>query len=151
MLHPLRSWIPLTAGLLLALAPGAQARPPGGHGPDPLGHLEFALARLDLDAETEAAAYAVLDDARSARRSDEKAIREAHEALRNLLEQDAPDVEAAMAQADALGTLETERRKAELRALLEVRSLIGPQGWAKLRDAMHPHPSFRRPKDADDR
>lgn len=145
MSHPLRSWIPLTAGLLLALAPGAEARPPGGgHHGSPLAHLEAAVGRLGLDAETEAAAYAVLDEARSERRADERAIREAHEALRALLEQDEPDAEAAMAQAETLGTLETERRKADLRALLEVRALIGPEGWAALRDAMHAHRSFPR-------
>jgi Spy/CpxP family protein refolding chaperone len=143
MSHPLRSWIPLSAGLLLALAPGgAAARGPGDHWGGPLRHLEVALDRIELDAETEAAAHAVLDEARAERRADQKAIHEAHEALRDLLEQEEPDAEAAMVQAETLGSLETESRKADLRALLEVRALLGPEAWAELRDAMH---VYRRP------
>jgi Spy/CpxP family protein refolding chaperone len=139
MSHSLRFWIPLTAGLLLALAPrGAAARPHAGHGGGPLHHLEAAIAQADLDADTEAAAYALLDEARAARRADENAIREAHEALRALLEQDTPDADAALAQAEKLGALETERRKADLRALLEVRALLGPERWAELRRALRP-------------
>jgi Spy/CpxP family protein refolding chaperone len=75
---------------------------------------------------------------RDARAGNPPAIRQAHEALRALLEQDQPDADAAMAQADNLGALETERRKADLKALLQVRALLGPECWAELSSALHP-------------
>ena len=78
--------------LALAFAATAGARAFGGHGHrGPLGHLEEVLPSLGLDAETEEAIYAEIDAARESRRANREEVREAHELLRDLIQQDEPD------------------------------------------------------------
>jgi Spy/CpxP family protein refolding chaperone len=63
-------------------------------------------------------------------------MREARRAMHELLESDAPALEDVMAQADALGALETEAHKAKLRDMLELRALVGPETWEQLRSSL---------------
>jgi Spy/CpxP family protein refolding chaperone len=129
-------------GVVVLAAGAAESRPHDG-GCRGRGHgfgierLERKLPRLALAPETEKAIYAALDEARAVRRSVDRDIRSAHERLRALLDQDRPTVEEVLAQADLLGALQNELRKAELSALVAVRSLLSPEQWEMLHEKRH--------------
>ena len=142
------SWMMGVAGAALALvvvallgASTALSKPRHGschgHGADArFDRLEAKLGDLALDAETRAAAEQVLAQARTEREAQREEMRDARGALRELLEQDAPALEAVMAQADAIGALDTEAHKAKLRTMIELRSLLGPEQWQELRASL---------------
>jgi len=146
-LRPTRA--PLLALALAAVAVFAtgiaQAGPPGGGGGS-RGHghgierVERKVPRLGLAPDTEKAVYAALDEARATRRALERDAHAAHERLRSLLDQDRPPLEEVLAQADALGALQTEIRKADLRAMVAVRTLLSPQQWETFRARRHERP-----------
>jgi Spy/CpxP family protein refolding chaperone len=143
------NWMMGAAGAVLALVvvallgAGTAYSKPGhagchGHGKGArLDRLEAKLAELELDVDTRAAAARVLEQARMEREARGDELREARRALHELLEQDAPVVERVMAQADALGALETEAHKSKLRTMLELRSLLGAEQWKELRGSLH--------------
>ncbi len=141
----------LVAGL--AVAGGALARGPHGGGcQHKEGHfgpraerLEQRIEALDLQTETRQAVYALLDEAREQRREFRGEMRGAHEQMRALLDQESPAPEAVLAQADTLGALHTEARKAELRTLLAVRELLTPEQWQTLRERPERGPGARSP------
>jgi Spy/CpxP family protein refolding chaperone len=146
------NWMMGVAGAVLALvvvallgAGTAYSKPRHsachGHGKGAgLDRLEAKLAELELDVDTRAAAARVLEQARTEREARHEQKREARRALHALLEQEAPVVEEVMAQADALGALQTEARKAKLRTLLELRALVGADQWQELQGALrHRH------------
>jgi Spy/CpxP family protein refolding chaperone len=80
----------------------------------------------------------VLATTRSERATRREQLSEARRVLRELVEQEA-GVDAVMAQTDAVGALETESRKAKLRTMLELRSLLGPEQWNELKGSFHRH------------
>jgi Spy/CpxP family protein refolding chaperone len=101
--------------------------------------LERQVAKLELPAETEAAVKIVLDEARPAGDALMQRVRDAHDAMRSLLEKDPLDEPAVMAQADAVGAAMTEHRKHELRTLIRVRALLTPEDRAELTELMLHH------------
>jgi Spy/CpxP family protein refolding chaperone len=101
-----------------------------------LDRLEAKLDDLGLEAETRAAAAQVVEQARAERETRRDVEREARRALHELLEQEAPAPEQVMAQADAIGALETESHKAKLRTMLELRSLLGAEKWQELQGSL---------------
>lgn len=107
------------------------------HGRSPHARLEEKLGDLSLDADTRAEAEQLLRRAREDGKARWQELREARRAMRDLLEQEAPAEAPLMAQADAIGALETEAHKAKLRTLLELRALLGPEQWKALRDSLH--------------
>jgi len=118
-----------------ALGANAWARPHGGMCGGKgfaLERLERGVATLELEQEKLDAVYQVIDQARGQRRGLDAEIRTAHERMRELLEQDAPSVDAVTAQADSIGELTTAARKVELRALVQVRTLLTPEQWQQL-------------------
>ena len=118
-----------------------------GHGKGGrLDRLEAKLADLPLDTETRAAAAQVLERARSEREARHEDLREARHNLYALLEQETPVVEQVMAQAEALGALETEAHKSKLRTMLELRALLGAEQWEALRSSLHEHRGERMEK-----
>jgi len=127
----------VVAGVLGAGA--AFARPPGHHGGRG-GHgscggferLSDKIDDLGLDAEKQAAADQVLEQARVARKAQRAEMRAARQQMRALLEQDAPAVDAVMAQADTLGALETKAHKERLQTMLSLRSIVGAERWKGL-------------------
>lgn len=129
--------IALVAGTLVAGV--AAARPPGGgcHEHGSLDGLVYQLEELGIEGETLEAVEAVVDRARDEARDNHRALRAAHEELRELLEQDAPDLDAVLAQADAVGALETQARKARVRAMLEIRGLVSAEQWQALKERGH--------------
>lgn len=139
-----RGWKTAAAAIALAatmgIGAGASARPHGGScGGKGFGleRLERDIASLGLEQAKLDAAYQAIDQARAQRRSLDGEIRAAHERMRELLEQDAPAVDAVTAQAEKLGALQTEARKAELRALVQVRSLLTPEQWKQIEPRGH--------------
>ena len=102
-----------------------------------LERMERAVEQLDLPAETLGSVYAVLDDARASSRASRGQVREAHEQMRGLLEQLEPEIRAVMDQADKIGALETESRKLQLRAMLDIRALLSVEQWELLQRHMH--------------
>jgi Spy/CpxP family protein refolding chaperone len=71
-------------------------------------------------------------------------LREAHHALRTLLEQDVPDENAVLAQVDVIGALQTTHRKQSLRTFLAVQAHLTPEQRASLRQARHDHEDGQR-------
>ena len=143
------NWMAGAAGATLALVvvallgAGIAHSKPGGacHGKrGSMGRLEAKLDELSLDANTRAAAAQVIAKARSEGETRREEMRDARHALHELLEQEAPAVDQVMAQADALGALQTDAHKAKLRTLLELRALVGPEQWKELKGSLrHQH------------
>jgi Spy/CpxP family protein refolding chaperone len=104
---------------------------PGMGGPS-VERLERRVERLDLEAKSQAAVYAILDQARSEQRARRSELRTAHEKMRALLEQDSPDLAAVEAQSDAIGALQTAAHKASLRTLISLRPHLTKEQWAEL-------------------
>ncbi len=115
----------------IALADG---RGPGGGGCGMwgFGRLERKLDAAPLDDGMRTAADALLDKARAEREAQREVIHAAHEQMRALLEQDPPSLDAVLAQADAIGALETEARKADLTTMMQLRALLGPELWQQV-------------------
>lgn len=133
-----RNWITTLAvvGLLatpIAALAGHRFGGPGGGGH---GGLEKQIERLDLDDATLTQVYGILDASRGETRTLRREMRSAHQAMRSLLEQDSPDQEKVMAQADALGALATQARKQQLKTMLQIRALLTPEQRDQLRQAM---------------
>lgn len=140
----------LTAGwmiTLVLLAVGvpysAAARPPGpSHGP--LERAEHVIDQMALDADTEAAVYALLDAARVDRRARHDEIRSAHNELRELMSLVDPERTAVLEQVDATSAAMISERKESLSVLLEVRRLLPVEQRRELIAAMQPPASGGR-------
>jgi Spy/CpxP family protein refolding chaperone len=120
----------IALGAVFTLTERASARPGGGmcggHR-SMLERLERDVASLGLAQDQLASVYQVIDEARTKRRGFDGEIRAAHERMHDLLEQDAPSVDAVTAQADSIGALHTEARKVELRAVVQVRGMLSEE------------------------
>lgn len=117
----------------LSLTPAALARPPG-YGHDRLMHLQEKIDGLDLDDATRTALHTTLDTARAAQDDIRSQLRDAYRGLRTLMQQDAPDETAVLAQSDVIGGLESKRQKLMLQTLLAVRAQLTPAQRASLRE-----------------
>jgi Spy/CpxP family protein refolding chaperone len=129
--------LPLGASVARAEAPGE--RPPSGGGAPwspPDARLEQHLRELGLDAAQLEKARGIIADAKRTREEIDARLRKAFEEMRAMLEQDAPDESAVMRQADRIGAIRTEGRKAMLRALLAVRAGLSPEQRQKLNEVM---------------
>ncbi len=123
----------LSAVLLVG---GAAWAGPGGRGPDALldpGRLDRAAERLGLDdgtlAKVKARAYAAQKEAITAKAE----LKVARIELHRLLDTDAPDKEAVLAQVERVGQLETALRRLKVSALLDIRGMLTPEQRAKLK------------------
>jgi Spy/CpxP family protein refolding chaperone len=135
----LRQWTlrAFVAAALLAPAGGAGAEPPGPggrrHGPPPIDRvLDRHAEELGLDDAVREQVGAIAARSRETEEPLRAALRAARDELHALLRQDAPDADAVMRQADAVGAAETALHKQRLRTLLEVRALLTPEQRAKL-------------------
>ena len=100
---------------------------------DHLASLESQVSTLEIDDLTREACYAEIDASREGQRAAREQVHSAHQQLRALLEQDEPSEQAIMLQADQIAGLVAEARKAELRALLRILSLLDDDARAELR------------------
>lgn len=114
-----------TAAALLVLTQSpAFARPGHRDGHLAYRHIEHELQTLELDEATREAARGILEAAREEGRALHSRLKAAHGEMRTLLDQQSPDAEAVLAQADVIGALRTEMRKQQLRAVLQVQALL---------------------------
>ena len=124
--------------LALALAGASDARSPmggpkGPHGDrSPARMIDEHADELGLDDETRQAIRVIVDESRGDSEAFHRQLRAAHDDLRDLLAQDAPDESAVMQQAETIGAVETEMHKHRLGTLLEVRALLTPEQREKL-------------------
>lgn len=107
----------------------ASANPDGRrHGPPPIDRvLEHHAEELGLSEEVRAQVRAIADGVQDQENALRDALRAQRDALHELLEQDAPDPDAVMHQAELVGAAETELHKQRLRTLLAVRTLLTPE------------------------
>lgn len=108
----------------VCLAGAAQAQPPVER---PVGGLIARHAeRLGLEGDALLAVQAVV--AASGVRHEEllAKLEAGRSAMRELLAQPIPDTDKVMAQADALGAIETDLHKNRLKAILDIRALLTP-------------------------
>jgi Spy/CpxP family protein refolding chaperone len=104
----------------------------GGPGGPGFGFIEQHAEELGVDEAALEKIRAIVEEARSEGQEIHVALRDAHEAMRELLSQDSPDRDAVMSQAEAIGALEIEARKHRLAAFLDVRDLLTPEQRAQL-------------------
>ena len=123
---------------LASFATPALAGP--GHGPGgPGARLEKHLKTLGLDPAQQEKVQAILDAAKPQREQIRTQMRAAFQDMHTLLDQDAPDQAAVLAQADKIGQISTEAHKEMLKTLLAVRAELTPDQRAKLKAEMTKH------------
>jgi Spy/CpxP family protein refolding chaperone len=135
--------VAVTAGLVGAGS--ALARGPGGGcgaggGGHMLERLEKHVAGAGLPPTVAQAVYQRIDQARTERRSLEASLDAAHEQMHTLMKQGNANVDALMAQADTVGSLETQMHKIGLRAFVEIRAMLTPEQWEALSPKWHHGP-----------
>jgi Spy/CpxP family protein refolding chaperone len=116
--------------------------PPRLHGPPHEARLEHLVEAIGLDEKTLTEVYKIIDASKAEHRELRRKLREAHDHMRSLLEQDKPDEATVMAQADVIGGLETEARKQRLQTMLQVHALLTPEQRTKLLELLR----TRRPR-----
>lgn len=128
--------------LALTVSPGlattAFARP-GGHGADRLTRLEERIDSLGLDDQTRTTIHATIDEAQATLHDIRRQLRDAHQQLRALMAQEAPDKDVLAQQSEVIGSLEAQYRTQTLSTLLAVRALLTPEQRASLRESMQHH------------
>jgi Spy/CpxP family protein refolding chaperone len=132
---------PLAFALLASIwaAPafaGERGAHAGRHGMRGEARLEKHLDELGLEPAQKEKVRTILDASKQAREARREQMRAAFQQMRALLDQDAPDEAAVMAQADKIGALHTERHKAMLHTLLAVRAELTPEQRAALKEKM---------------
>jgi Spy/CpxP family protein refolding chaperone len=100
----------------------------GRHGPPPIDRiLERHAEELGLSDEVRAEVREIAAAAEQEAEPLRDALSAERDAMHALLAQDAPDPDAVMRQAEAIGAAETEMHKQRLRTLLAVRELLTPE------------------------
>ena len=123
-------------------AAGGWAQPPGPsarHAP-PGSRLERLVEELGLDERTLARADAIIDASRAKKRTLRRQLREAHQHMRSMLEEETPRETALLEQVERIGGLRTELRKEQLKTMLRVRALLSPEQRATLLERLNKGP-----------
>jgi Spy/CpxP family protein refolding chaperone len=94
------------------------------------------IQKLGLDATQQQKVQAILDAAKPQREEIRGRVRQAFQDMHALLDQDTPDQNKVLAQAEVIGQITTEAHKHMLTTLLAVRAELTPDQRAKLK-AMH--------------
>jgi Spy/CpxP family protein refolding chaperone len=120
-------------GVARAQSPGEPGLPSPGDArgkvrrpPSPADLLERNADRLGLDEVTRAKIREIAEAARDEGRGLEAPMRALHDEMRRLLDQETPDLEAVLGQAERIGGAETELHKVRLRSMLKIRALLTP-------------------------
>lgn len=150
-----RLWVVGLAVGTLAVAGVTNAGPHGRHG-NMRGNalaavIEANAVRLQLDDATQARIREIAESARAERESFRESMRGERKVLHELLKVDSPDEAAVLAQADVIGALDTEMRKASLRTRLALRALLTPEQRAELAAIRAERRDARREKRQDGR
>ena len=132
-----RFMVPVTATLALAAAIAvAGPAPAWGPGPPPDGGFQRQLDKLNLDPGQREDIQKILDAAKPQREQMHTQLENARERMHELMQQDQPNEEQIMAQADTMGQLQIEAHKAMLHTLLQVRAELTPAQRTQLEDLM---------------
>ena len=127
-------------GLAATSALRATAFGPGGcRGNRGLWGLEHGIGQLGLPPDTLQSVNKALEQARTQESAIREQIRTAHEQMHALLDQTPPNLDQVLAQADSIGSLETQSRKIELQAIVSVRGILSPQQWQQLQSRRWHH------------
>lgn len=121
---------------LTAVVAHAQPGPPFPGmpgGPPPEGRMERHLKELDLDPQQSETVKAIIEAARQRRTETEGRLREAFDEMHELLEQDSPDEDAVLGQADKIGEIQLGAHKSMLQTLLAIRAELTPEQRAELK------------------
>lgn len=119
-------------------------------------HFERLADELKLDPQLRASLSAQLEAARAQRDTQRDAVHAEKKALRTLLEADAPDRAAVLAQIDRIGAQKTALKKLEISAMLDMKAALSPEQRAQLKAKMqarrekHRERRERRRGDKDD-
>lgn len=130
-------------GGLVSLPSFAFAAPPDAS-PRHSRRFEKFVEELNLDQKTLIEVKKILDASRATHKKLLGPLRTARERMRALLQQENPDEAAVMAQADAIGALETEARKQRLRTMIQVHALLTAEQRAKLVEMLRTRRSHGR-------
>jgi len=122
----------LLAGLALAV-PGLAKPGHGDHRGGPGSFLLRNAEQIGIDEATLAEIESLVDAAREDGKALHEEQRRAHETLRALLEQDEPDTDAVMKQAESIGEIDLRMQQRELQTLLAVRAKLTPEQRAALK------------------
>jgi Spy/CpxP family protein refolding chaperone len=96
-------------------------------GPPAWARWEQRVHRLDLQPAQREKVQKILAASHTERQAIQGRVRQAAQELDQLLQQPDTKEQAILRQADKLGELTTERQKAMLRALLQVRAVLTPE------------------------
>ena len=131
-------WAAMVATVLCLSASAAVGwdRGPGPEGFGPGARLEQNLEELGLEPAKLEELRAIVADSRRAGEEHRERMRSTLAEMHALLEADAPDEAAVMAQVEQIGELRTEAHKAMLRTLLAVRAELTPEQRDQLREKM---------------
>lgn len=127
--NSLASLAVVAAGLLLALA--AEARPPHHRSGE---FLERHAEQLGLEPAQSEAISQLIEQSREQGESLREQVHELRGGLRELLQADVPDAAAVMAQADALGAVETDLNKLRLSTMMGIHAQLTPEQRAQLKE-----------------
>jgi Spy/CpxP family protein refolding chaperone len=118
----------LAAALGIAASAGAgpdEQRPPGGL-------IKRNAERLGLKGDALAAVQAVVEASGARHEQLLKELDAARNEMRGLLSKPVPDSAEVMAQADAIGAIETALHKNRLQAIMQIRALLTPEQRTEL-------------------
>ena len=132
---------------IVGFAAAISARPGNDGCRGPHRGLARVIDGLDLDDATRTQVDAVLENARSEKEALRDDLHAARETLRELLAEAEPREAAVLAQADAIGVLESTRHRQRAETLLAVRQLIGAEAWAEFQASHAQRRGKGRPED----
>jgi len=130
----------ITTCVLIGSSPALAERGARGHGPNRDGFgppITRYADQLDLDAETFARIEETAARAREEGKSRRGEIRAARGQLRELLAAATPDLDAVLAQADAISQLEAEALRQRLSNVVAIRNMLTPEQRGKLVELMN--------------
>ena len=97
--------------------------------------LQRAIQALE-ESDARTSALGTLETSRHKQREIRMQLGQANGELRKLLAGPEPDKTAVLAQVDRTGALQTELRKQEISAMLEIRAHLGPERMEQVRTKM---------------
>jgi Spy/CpxP family protein refolding chaperone len=120
----------LTFALSAAAGEGKGHRSWGGSG----GWVEKHADELGIDEATLAEINQIVDSSREQGKAIYEEHRAARDAMRQLLDQDEPNFDAVMKQAEVIGEIDVRKHKHRVATMLEIRAKLTPEQRSQLRE-----------------
>ena len=138
----------LVLAAVLGLAASAAARQDDEHRPIG-GLIQRNAERIGLKGDALASVQAVVEASGKRHEALLAQLDAARNAMRSLLSKPVPDSAAVMAQADAIGSIETQLHKNRLQAIMDIRALLTPEQrevLLRVRDEEHAKRALEGPE-----